>query len=873
MLSEFVTRLRALVFRKGTDADLDEEMRYHLEREVERNVANGMTPADARHAARRAFGNVTVATEQARDAWRWTWLEETKQDCAYAARTFRRAPTFVFTVVGTIGLALGLLSTAFTFFNTYVLRPMSVRDPYSLFELHWTSADGRSRRFSRDQVEQLARDHSVFTEVSAYDAIEPRIARHPTQGQLVSGNYFDMLGVPPALGRTMTMADAEERRPVMVLSHPGWRTLFHGDSTVIGRRVNVNGVSFEVVGVTREGFGGLTSAPFDFWIPITLASDIGRTPMLFRRGADAGVGVVARLAPGVDQARAQMWLREWLHAQTANDPAAARVQDVLLLSRATMIPPSPETTAMFAPVIAAFVLVMLIACANVTNIMLARGLARQREIGIRLALGAARQRIIRQLLAESLLLAIPAGLLGLCLSRLTLWSVLELLLATLPTEAAAYIRLIPFEADARVIGFALLAVTVAAIAFGLAPALQASRPNIVQASRGDFDTQFRPSRLRNALVVGQVTMSVVLLICAGILLSAARNVARLDPGVRTAGIIQLQLFEPFRGRGLTVLRADANVREVATASSSLIDDCCPRVSLRGADGVLASVNYLAVSDSWFSVFDLPVARGRVFTPDETRSRAPVVVVSQSLARRFWPNADPVGRTLAIPPTEPEYAALAPSHEVRVIGVARDAASNWIGQGRDKPVAYFPRPLDSTAAVVVVRVGGDAAAGKVELEATLAKVDSAAITQMHSIDDALAMQAYPFRAMYWVATALALIALSLTFIGVYGVVSYLVAQRRREFGVRLALGAGRHSLIGLIIGQSTRLAAAGIVIGVVVTLGVSRLFATFIPSLDTYDRAGYLLGVALVLVACVAAALGPSYRAASINPVEALRADS
>jgi predicted permease len=873
MLSEFVTRLRALVSRRSTDADLDEEIRYHVEREIERNVANGMSAAEARDAARRAFGNVTVATEQARDAWRWTWLEETRQDCVYAARTFRRAPGFVFTVIGTIGLGLGLLSTVFTFFDSYVLRPFSVRDPFSLYAVEWTSVVGGSRGFTWEQVAELARDRSTFSDVLAYDAIEPRIARKPTQGQLVTGNYFDMLGVPPALGRTTTSADAEAGNAVMVLSHQGWLTLFHGDSSVIGRRVDVSGTLLEVVGVAREGFGGLNNTPYDFWIPMAPTSKVGPDAPASRLRAKTSVRVIARLAPGVDKARATTWMREWLRARTASDPQRERVQDVFLYSRGNAIPPDAEVLALFAPVFVAFGLVMLIACANVTNIMLARGLARQREIGIRLALGASRRRIVRQLLAESLLLAIPAGVVGLLLSRLTLWGVIGLMFATMPTEAAAFVRLIPMGVDVRIAAFALLAVGVAAIGFGLAPALQASRPNIVQVSRGDFDTQFRPSRLRNVLVVGQVTMSVVLLICAGILLTASNNISRIDPGVRTDGVVQLRLLAPFRARGLDALRTDPNVRELAAASSSLIDDCCPKITLRGGERTLATVNFLNVSDSWFSVFDVRVVRGRLFTADEARSRAPVVVISETMARRVWPGADPIGQTLAIPPTGPEYAALEPFRTARVIGVTRDAASNWIGQGGGTPVAYYPRPLDASGPlVIVVRVAADAAAGKLELERTLAAVDSAAITEMHSVDDALAMQAYPFRAMHWVTTALGLIALSLTFIGVYGVVSYLVEQRRREFGIRLALGARQLSLIGLIVGQSTRLAVFGVVIGVALTLGVSRLFASVIPSLDTYDPAGYLLGILLVLVACLVAAFGPSYRAATINPVETLRAD-
>ena len=267
-MTGFITRLRALVRRDATDADLDEEIRYHLERELERNIANGMSPSDARNAARRAFGNATVATEQARDAWRWTALEELWQDCAYALRTFRHAPAFVITVIATIGVGLGLLSAAFTFFDVNVLRPPPVRDPYSLYSLSWTSASGPGHLFTWSQFQRLSGDKTSFTEVQAYTWVKPRINAHATEGLLVSGNYFDMLGVPPALGRTFGPSDAESEgaNPVLVLSHQGWMRLFGADSSVIGRRVRVNTATFEILGVAREGFGGMSYAPYDFWI-------------------------------------------------------------------------------------------------------------------------------------------------------------------------------------------------------------------------------------------------------------------------------------------------------------------------------------------------------------------------------------------------------------------------------------------------------------------------------------------------------------------------------------------------------------------------------------------------------------------------------
>jgi hypothetical protein len=251
----------------------------------------------------------------------------------------------------------------------------------------------------------------------------------------------------------------------------------------------------------------------------------------------------------------------------------------------------------------------------------------------------------------------------------------------------------------------------------------------------------------------------------------------------------------------------------------------------------------------------------------------VAIVSQSTAQRLWQGADPIGRTLAIPLDDPAYENLRRFERVTVIGVSRDAATGWIGKGTGAPMVYYPQPVDTSAGKLVVRVASDALSGKAAIERALSAVDSSALLEIHSLDDAVSLQVYPFRAMYWVASALGFVALTLTLIGVYGVVSYVVAQRRRELGIRLALGAMKTSLTASVIAQSMRLTTVGLVIGAGLALGVSRLFASFIPGLDTYNPAGYLLGIALVLVACFVAAFGPSYRAGAIDPVEALRADS
>lgn len=560
-------RLAALVSRGAADADIDEELRYHLDREIERNVAKGMSPTDARHAGRRAFGNVTVHAEQARDTMRWAWLEELRQDVQYAWRSFRRAPAFVATVAVTIGIGLGLVVTVFTLFDAYVLRPFVVRDPAALYDVSWRAHDGSWHAFTWDQFEQLRAGSmpSVgFESVFAYETLDARVLDRQMIGQMVTGNYFSMLGVPPALGRTLTPDDdaAPGSSPVIMLSHDTWRASFGGDSSIIGHIIRVNGVALRVVGVAREGFGGLSSWPFQFWLPIGMRETLHKWQRL---GAIQPFGedirIVGRLARGVGPAAAEGRLEAWLGPMTSDQPRPKRAQRVQLESRATSIPMTPELIAMFAPVVIAFGLVMLIACANVSNMMLARGMARQREIGIRLALGAGRRRLIRQLLTESVLLAVPSGLIGFAISRAAIDLGTRAMFATVPKAYVSYIRPLELSPDVRIAAFVLGGCVVAAIAFGLVPALQATRPSVVQATRGDFDTPFRPSRLRSALVVAQVTMSVLLLICAGVLLRSARRVERLDPGMRTSDVVQLEMLDAPRDRAAVEHSRRARDRE------------------------------------------------------------------------------------------------------------------------------------------------------------------------------------------------------------------------------------------------------------------------------------------------------------------------
>ena len=871
-LSGILIRLKALVFRSRADADLDEELRYHLEREIERNVANGMTARDARTAALRAFGNVTVATEQARDASRWQWLEALRQDVQFTIRTCRRTPTFALTIIGTIGLGLGLLTTAFTVFNAYVLRPLAVRDPQRLYEVLPYTKDQSSRPFTWQRFQALRARRDLLDDAFAYTFHPTRIRGSVAIGELVSGGYFDMLGVPPALGRTLTEADATPPagNDVVVLSHRFWRATFGGDSSIVGRQIQLRDVPLTVVGVAREGFGGLGSVPIDFWTPITAMRKLGAERDPFGDRPAETVNVIGKLRPGTTVEQTSAALGAWLRAVTADAARDDRVASALLIARGTSIPATGEVYQLFAPIGAGFLFVLLIACANVANMMLARGLARQREIGVRLALGAGRGRLVRQLLTEAALLAIPAGLLGFLVSRIAIDVGIRVVFATVPSAYTDYLRVIPFDADARLVVFMLGSAALAAIAFGLAPALQATRPNIVQASRGDFDTDLRPSRLRNALVVAQITFSVLLLVSAGVLLGNARQMRQLDPGVRTRDVLQLDIPDRRRDATIERLHADARVSALASAKWAPLDGGWWVISLRNKTGRAEATNANFVSPEYFGVVDLGLISGRTFTKDEAAARAPVVVVSEAAARRFWPDGSAIGQTLTLTPTGIDSALFGAFRSATVIGVVRNAIPGVIVRPKTWPAVYYPQRLDTRDARLLARTRGDADATRTPI---VAGIDSSAVDEAHSLASSFDLQIYPFRAAYWLATTIGIVAILLTITGVYGVLSYLVSQRRKEFGIRMALGAAGASVVGLVLRQSLRLTAIGVVSGLAIALVLSRVLAGSILLADAFDVVGYVTGVGGVVIACLVAAYVPSRKAASVSPVEALRADS
>lgn len=862
-------RLQLLARRGQFEKDLAEEMSIHRQMAAE---TSGSAPAPV-------FGSEALALEDSRAVWGFARLDSWLQDLRFAVRGFRKTPAFALTVIGTIGLALGLNTTVFTVFDSYLLKPHAVHDPYSLYWFTWVTPKGQGHSFTWPEFQELRRRKGVFTDALAYQTLFAGANGSGMFGQFVSGNYFTLTGAAMSKGRPILPEDAASpgTGAVMVLSHTAWKNKLGGDPEIIGKKVFVRGQALEVVGVADRAFAGLESNPTEFWVPLTMHFALMGAPDLFGPEHPGTLQIIGRLRPGASVDAAKAELAGWAVGMTAGRPKDEQAVAAALQSRATAVAVTADAIATFAPFFAAFGLVLLIACANVSNMMLARALSRQREMGIRVSLGAGRARLIRQLMTESLLLAVPSAITGFAISSATIRLAERLLLATMPQAFVKVVTMPNLAPDARVFGFILLVSAAATILFGLVPAVQTTGSSLVQANRGDFSSDYRPTRLRNALVVVQVTVCALLLICAGIVLRSTRWVERQNVGMDTRSVLDFRMPEKFQAKAAERLAAEPSVEAIASVwKAPLYGNARGIFATAAGSKEQRGLVYNFVSGSFFQVFRIPLLRGRTFTPEEQNGATPVVIVNERAARSLWPGQDALGQSIALPPREhhdpyfdrsPRYA------NARVIGIVQDTTQGSLANGPEPGCLYFPNsPREAYNDSLLVRVKGNPETAHRALVAALDQIAPSISDQVNPMDDVLGVQIYPFRMMFWLTAFLGGLGLVLTASGIYGVMSYLVSQRTREIGVRIALGADARDVVTMVVKQSMRLAAIGVMAGSGLMLSIAPLLAHELAAIHPYDVVAYVGGVALVWTAVLAATFYPSRRATRIDPAVTLRCD-
>ena len=794
-------------------------------------------------------------------------------------RTLRRAPLFAATVATTMGLGLGLAGSAFTLLNAYIFKPIDVPDPHALYALSWDSDTARRHRFRLADYEALQPEARGLAELAAAQDVTVMEGAVATNGLLVTGNYFTLLGARPALGRLLRPDDTATRggTAVVVLSHQTWRSRYGSNPAIVGQRISVGRQRFEVVGVA-EPHARLRGQDFvSFWAPLTMA---GAFP-----GADpwsepnaASLVVVGRLQQAVTAASMRAWLEVWLRHRFPPPSDAARPVTGRLDSLATRITLDGKTLTLSVFIMSAFGLVLLVACANVTNLMLARTLTRQPEIAVRLSLGASSRRVAGQLIVESLVLAVPAATAGLALIIATARAFPAIILATWPVGLAPVETiLVPLDPDVRVMAFLAVAAVVSAVLITLAPTRRLSSMGLAHASRGEATSDVRGSRLRSGLVALQIGACVLFLVGAVGLLDESSRLANPQTNLSYERVSLIGIDSRARAAVATRLSSERAVEQVAvTWKPPLINGSLPTTRVTAsASRIAQSVGYTAVSPEYFTLFDVRIARGRTFTSAEAAEGAAVVLVSEATAAALWPGLDPLEQTLDVA-ADPQGRSdrRLPRGPVRVIGVTEDVTNGSILEGLDGSCVYFPtdvRALTDMSLLVRARTD-DVEALRLAVSTAVKEAAPETPFQVLALRSLVGLAAWIFQAFSVAASLLGVVGLFFAYSGTHAVVSFLMARRRREFGVRMALGASAGRIVSGMLIETSRITSIGLAAGLAVAAGLIRLFRASTAIMPDFGASPFVIGAAIVLVATAVAAVLPLGAVARIDPAQALRSE-
>jgi predicted permease len=818
-------------------------------------------------------------------------LEQLAQDWRHVWRGLRGSRAFVAATVLTLAVGMGLVTALFAVFNAYVLRPFAVHDPYSLYAISWRSQEAGGSSFTWRDVDAFRGRTDLFDDVIAECARTVSVMNQRFPVSFVTGNYFDSLGVRVALGRSIAPLDARApgSEAVVVLSDRAWARLFDRDPAILGHPLDVNGRQLIMVGVLAPEFVGLEDAARDLWIPITMQASLiaDDDPMAAQARQ---LHVTARLKDKVtpNQAQAALTIEPFeTRVRGRIDAVRARLD-----ARATPVRMTRQGFLLLSPVIVAFALVLIAASANASNVMLARAIARQREIGVRLSLGASRARIVRQLLTEGLFLSLLAGGAGLWLAAALRQIGTAVFFAMLPPSVAARVRLAALDFDYRVFLFAFGIAIAVTVLFALLPALQATRISLTHALRGQLSARVRGTTLRNLLVASQVAVSLVLIIVATTLVTNSAAIGATDLGMKTAGAVSVRpnRTEPsLVARAHDALSADPRIAQIAVASRSPLFGNAPRTPLRRPAGVVPA-SYAFVSPEYFDLLNIRVLHGRGFFAQEAREEAPVAIISAAGARILWPSEDPLGKTLRVHIDPPAQRVIAPEvvtelHKlddldasgtiVTIVGVASDAVNGFVYEGIDPAHLYLPTSATGSRAAAILVRGRGATMSNDAIRNVLQRVHpEPAAFDVLPIDEMVALQEFPLRAATFIGSLLSAIALALSISGLYGVLDFTFGQRVHEIGIRMALGATARRVHALVAAQSLRLAAAGTVVGLTIGFTILKLLSTLVrlDNVSVLDARAFIISLLMMLGAIGVASYGPARRAGRVDPSVMLRAD-
>ena len=796
-------------------------------------------------------------------------------DLRYAIRSLRRSPLFAASVIATIGLGLGVLCSGFTILNAYILKPIDLPEPHTLYELGWDTTTVRRHRFTLDDFEALRDSTPHFSPLAA--GSETTVMRDGALlgGLLVTGDFFQVLRLEAAIGRTLTPADAAApgQGAVVVLSNAVWLARFGGDPAIVGKTIVLRQQRFDVVGVLPRGFALPGLEMVGFYVPLTMASAFD-VPNPWNQASPPSLLAIGRLTSGATESQARAWFDVWLRQRfppgSESAPAALRVE-----TRGRRIPLDGIVLTMFLLIMAIFALVLLVACANVTNLVLARGFARQREIAVRLSLGARRGLVIRQLMIESLVLAVPAAGLGLALTMVTVRVFPSLIVASFPLRGIPFeVLLAPLDPDWRVVSVLTIAAVVSAVFVSLMPALHVTRANLVRASKGDEALDARRSRLRTGLVALQIGACVLFLVAAIAFVDRSTQIANPDTNRNYERVADVRIAPGLRAAVVARLAGDPAVEQIAAAwRPPMTATLQPLDILASESRIQQTVGFTVVSSEYFPMFGIRIVRGRPFTAREADEGAALAIVSDATARTLWPGGDPIGQTFDLLPQQGRSARRPRHTSVRVIGVAEDVVSGSLQDGVDRTCVYFTTGFRGPGELsLLVRSRGDLASTRAAVLAAVNAIEKDAPYRFTPIVEMIAGQAWVFKAFSITATTLGVIGLLLAFSGTYAVVAFLVTQRTREFGIRMALGASVRQLVSGMMGETMRTAAIGLAGGAAVALMLNRATSGAIMLVPPIALRPYVVAIGIMVVATATAALLTALRTTRIDPSKALRVE-